>query len=65
VNERESAFSGIAIAYAKAGDSDQAVKLAQSIGNSNGTFIGIVRHYIKIGQNDQALDIVQKWNVKA
>ncbi|NEU73815.1 hypothetical protein PI95_014905 [Hassallia byssoidea VB512170] len=64
VNERSRAFSGIAIAYAKAGYPDQAVKLAKSIGNPDFTFRGIVRHYLQIGQNDQAFGIVQQWNLK-
>ncbi|NMG09408.1 hypothetical protein [Brasilonema sp. UFV-L1] len=64
VNEREQAFRGIAIAYAKAGYVDQAVQLAKSIKNQNGTFMEIARHYLKIKQYDQALQLVQKWSVK-
>lgn len=64
VNERSSAFGQIAIAYAKAGYPDQAVKLAKSIGNPDFTFRGIARHYLQIGQNDQAFQFVQKWNLK-
>lgn len=64
VYQRESAFGGIAIAYAKAGYADKAVKLAKSMGNQNGTLIGIARHYLAKEQYDQALQFVQKWNVK-
>jgi tetratricopeptide (TPR) repeat protein len=60
VSEREQAFRGIALAYAKAGYSEQALKLAKSIGSPNVTFGGIVRHYLQNGQYDQALEIVQQ-----
>jgi tetratricopeptide (TPR) repeat protein len=64
VNARKRAFLGIAIAYGKAGYSDQAVKLATSIGNRDATFRGIVRHYLNSGQYDQAFEIIQQWNFK-
>ena len=66
VNERQQAFRRIAIAYAKAGYSDQAVKLAQSIGNRDTATIlrESVRLYLERGQCDLAFGIVQQWNLK-
>ncbi|GAB1543227.1 hypothetical protein NUACC21_59010 [Scytonema sp. NUACC21] len=64
VNEREQAFGVIAIAYAKAGYSDQAIKLAKSIGKRDYTLKEIARYYLNSGQYDQAFEIVQQWNLK-
>ncbi len=57
-------YERIAVAYAIAGKSDEAARLAQLGGNRNNTLIEIVRYYLTQKQPDQALKFVQTHQVK-
>jgi tetratricopeptide (TPR) repeat protein len=64
VGGRLPVYERIAVAYAIAGNPDEAVKLAQLSGNRNGALIEIVRYYLAQKQPDQALQFVQAHQVK-
>jgi tetratricopeptide (TPR) repeat protein len=64
VGGRIPAYERIAVAYAIAGNPDEAVNLAQLSGNRNGALIEIVRYYLAQKQPDQALKFVQTHQVK-
>jgi tetratricopeptide (TPR) repeat protein len=63
--DRERVFQAIAMHYVKAGEVDQAVKVARSLSTAkNLTLSEIVRHYLANQQYDQALQIAQRERVQ-